>query len=128
METLKLCSKNVAPKTNYAVGVLADGALHLTPLHAALRMLPSFEHIDAKVRARVRARAFSYPSGSLVVGGFLLCVHDVLFVCVFCPSAPPSSPRFSFVCPWCLFSGLDLVLRFVICCCSPRRRCWCFSQ
>ena len=64
--SFRLASTGVPPKTNYAVGVLREGLLpqcascvcsvhglvwsagqlHLTPLHAVVRMRPNFEYID----------------------------------------------------------------------------------
>jgi len=41
-----LSSHPVPPKTNYAVGVLRGGHLHLTPISAVCRMRPSFDHLD----------------------------------------------------------------------------------
>ncbi len=44
---LKLVSRTVPPKSNYAVGLFRNNRLYLTPLHARCRMLPSLDHIDA---------------------------------------------------------------------------------
>lgn len=45
MKEVKLSSAVVPPKTNYAVGVLREKQLHLTPLHAICRMRPNLEHV-----------------------------------------------------------------------------------
>jgi DNA-directed RNA polymerase-3 subunit RPC5 len=45
-KALTLDSSVVPPKTNYVVGVLQNGELHLSPLHAICRMRPSFGYID----------------------------------------------------------------------------------
>lgn len=44
---LTLVAKSVAPKTNYCAGVLSNGVLHLTPIHASCRFKPSLSYIDA---------------------------------------------------------------------------------
>jgi hypothetical protein len=46
VKTVKLSGKNVQPKTNYAVGVLSQGVLHLTPLSAVCRFRPQLNYID----------------------------------------------------------------------------------
>jgi len=46
-----LLAKPVPPKTNYAVGVLTNGVLHLTPVHAVCRFKPSLSYIDAAAEA-----------------------------------------------------------------------------
>jgi DNA-directed RNA polymerase-3 subunit RPC5 len=54
IKKMKLSSHPVPPKTNYAIGVVREGQLHLTPLHAVCRMLPNLEHIDeAELAERV---------------------------------------------------------------------------
>jgi len=50
----KLSSTVIPPKTNYAVGVMRDGQLHLSPLHAVCRMRPDFSYID-KEEAELKA-------------------------------------------------------------------------
>lgn len=44
---LTLQAKPVPPKTNYCAGVLSNGVLHLTPIHAVCRFKPSLGYIDA---------------------------------------------------------------------------------
>ncbi|TYZ63128.1 hypothetical protein PybrP1_008211 [[Pythium] brassicae (nom. inval.)] len=46
---LRLQSSNVPALTNYAVGVVRQGQLHLTPVTAVLQMRPSLAHIDDAV-------------------------------------------------------------------------------
>ena len=41
----------MAPKTNYCAGVLSNGVLHLTPIHAICRFKPSLNYIDAADQA-----------------------------------------------------------------------------
>lgn len=47
MVTLKLASRSVTQKSNYAVALFKDNRVYLTPLHACLRMFPSVDHVDA---------------------------------------------------------------------------------
>lgn len=46
---LRLQSSSVPALTNYAVGVVRQGQLHLTPVTAVLQMRPSLAHIDDAV-------------------------------------------------------------------------------
>lgn len=46
IKKFKFSSKLVPPKTNYAVGVVREGQLHLTPIHAVCRMLPDLDYIN----------------------------------------------------------------------------------
>lgn len=43
---LHVTGRCVPAKTNYAVGLLRNGQLHLTPLHAICRLKPNLEYID----------------------------------------------------------------------------------
>ena len=47
IKKLTLQAKPVPPKTNYCAGVLSNGVLHLTPIHAICRFKPSLDYIDA---------------------------------------------------------------------------------
>ena len=74
--TRTMKSSMVPAKANYTVGALRGNELHLTPLHAALQMRPSFQLVDeldakdkeasgqAKEDPRARAAAKKAESGS----------------------------------------------------------------
>lgn len=47
MRSHVLASTVVPAKTHYAVGVVRDGRLHLTPIKSVLQMRPSVRHMDA---------------------------------------------------------------------------------
>ena len=54
-DALRLTSRLVPPKTNYAVGMFRaehGGQLHLTPLQATLQMRPELVHIDERDQQR----------------------------------------------------------------------------
>ncbi len=38
----------IPPVTNYAIGIVRNGALHLSPLEATMQMRPSFDHLRAE--------------------------------------------------------------------------------
>lgn len=46
LERTRLKSSLVPNQTNYLVGVVRDGALHLTPLHSILQLRPSMHYLD----------------------------------------------------------------------------------
>lgn len=46
LDKRKLSSSLVRPATNYAVGTLKDGALHIAPLRTTFQMRPSFAYVD----------------------------------------------------------------------------------
>nr|CCA22676.1 DNAdirected RNA polymerase III subunit RPC5like protein putative [Albugo laibachii Nc14] len=43
---LRLQSSQVVEQSNYAIGMIRQGQLHLTPVHSVLQMRPSLLHID----------------------------------------------------------------------------------
>lgn len=45
-DSMRLESASVPNATEYLVGTMRDGELHLTPLHAVLQMRPSMQHVD----------------------------------------------------------------------------------
>lgn len=51
LHKVTLVAKPVPPKTNYCVGVLSNGTLHLTPVHAVCRFKPSLAYIDQAAEA-----------------------------------------------------------------------------
>ena len=55
LEKRTLRSTRLPAATNYAIGAMREGALHLTPLQAVLHMRPSFKHIDASSKAEAEA-------------------------------------------------------------------------
>ena len=42
----KLVSSSVAPKATYAIGMVSEDELHLTPLQAVMQFRPRFDHKD----------------------------------------------------------------------------------
>jgi DNA-directed RNA polymerase III subunit RPC5 len=40
----------VAPVTNYAIGIVRENELHLTPVHAIMQMRPMFKHVNEAAR------------------------------------------------------------------------------
>lgn len=50
IKKIRFASKPVPPKTNYAVGVVREGQLHLTPLHAVSRMFPDLDYINQAIQ------------------------------------------------------------------------------
>ena len=48
-KTQTLDSQHIPALSNYAIGVLREGQLHLTPIHSVQQMRPSFRHIDEAV-------------------------------------------------------------------------------
>lgn len=50
IKKIRFSSKPVPPKTNYAVGVVREGQLHLTPLHAVSRMYPDLDYINQAIQ------------------------------------------------------------------------------
>jgi hypothetical protein len=94
LKKMKLSSQPVPPKTNYAIGVVREGQLHLTPLHAVCRMLPNFEHIDEQEReeAGVVIVPKEVPEVRLIERSNFLCVYALL------------CNRISRFCPWRLLS------------------------
>ena len=57
IKKLTLVSKPVPPKTNYAVGMIREGQLHLTPLNTVVRMVPSCDYIDINEQNEKMAEA-----------------------------------------------------------------------
>lgn len=53
---LRLQSSQVKEQSNYAIGVLRQGQLHLTPLHSVLQMRPSLLHIDNAVEEELSGK------------------------------------------------------------------------
>lgn len=51
LDRIRLESALVPNATQYMVGTVADGALHLAPLHSVLQLRPSMQHIDAMQEA-----------------------------------------------------------------------------
>lgn len=47
LDRMRLESALVPNATQYMAGTVADGALHLVPLHSVLQLRPSMQHIDA---------------------------------------------------------------------------------
>lgn len=46
LKTSMLASTLVPAQTNQCIGVVADGKLHLTPIHAVVQMRPTLQHLD----------------------------------------------------------------------------------
>lgn len=55
LDKRKLTSGLVAPATNYAVGAIKGGALHLVPLKTTLQMRPDLSHVDGEDDAETAA-------------------------------------------------------------------------
>ena len=53
----KLVSALVRPVSNYASGLLRDGAVHLAPLSTTLQMRPDLSHVDDDIDAEDKGRA-----------------------------------------------------------------------
>jgi hypothetical protein len=54
LKTSMLASTLVPAQTNQCIGVVADGKLHLTPIHAVIQMRPTLQHLDEE-DAAIRA-------------------------------------------------------------------------